>query len=542
MDIRGGKGYQNFTLEVINVNDAPKWVTIPTDTEIPEGNLFIFDVNATDIDVGDILTFNLSSQPKTNITIDSKTGLIEWRVRFEFMNESQYTLEVTLSVTDGNVTIWANFKITIIMNPRPTVKLISPANNSRVSGRDMELKWMGFDDNNDALTFVLYISKDRSAISGLLTSHRIINNTNLTSYLTNDLDVGGIYYWTVVPFDSFRPGECPDGYFKFEVNIPPTISVIQLQKATVGSKFKLELIVQDPNYGDIRNLNYSLESAPDGMSINQSTGVLTWTPKDTHVGNHNVTVAVSDGIDKVNITFQIEISEKATMTGLYNFIIISSAGFIILLVAIGSFIGGTEVGKYKFFSVIVVPFYNRLHPNRVTDNFIRGKIIGYIAAKPGENYNKIKFALKLVNGTFTYHAKILEKEGLITIVRDGIHTRFYPKGTYTQTSKAPPLKIIQEELIDMIRHEPGITQHEIIDLSGLDQKVISYNLLQLKRNDLIRVEQNGRENKYYVNETETDYSQPQDQDQSSDHSQHMSSGYDQGTYMTADSEYEPKKM
>jgi predicted transcriptional regulator len=267
----------------------------------------------------------------------------------------------------------------------------------------------------------------------------------------------------------------------------------------VGEKFEYEINGQDDNLEDINILNFGLTQAPEGMTIDSFFGILSWTPKVTQTGNHTITVWVSDGVDRTNISFELQVSKSMKGSSFVNAYVITGFSFLILFVAFGSFIGGTEVGKYKFFSLLIVPMYNRLHPKRVMDNFIRGKIIGYIEARPGDNYNKIKFALKLKNGTLTHHTNVLEKEGFISIVRDGFYTRFYPKGTAKKLPKTPIIKEVQEELIDMIRHEPGITQHEMINLIGLDQKVISYNLLQLKRNDMIRVIPNGRENKYYVN-------------------------------------------
>ena len=84
-DRRDGRDHQNFTLEVVNVNDAPEWLDAPSDTSVNEGEQFIFDANATDIDLGDELIFNITSDPITNITIVPKTGMIELWASIEFL-------------------------------------------------------------------------------------------------------------------------------------------------------------------------------------------------------------------------------------------------------------------------------------------------------------------------------------------------------------------------------------------------------------------------------------------------------------------------
>jgi predicted transcriptional regulator len=111
----------------------------------------------------------------------------------------------------------------------------------------------------------------------------------------------------------------------------------------------------------------------------------------------------------------------------------------------------------------------------------------------------------LKNGTLTHHTKVLANEGLISIQRDGFFTRFYPTDISASEFDKMPLKEIQEELVDIIRHQPGITQHEIINLLELSQSVISYNLTQLGRSNVITFEQNGREKQYYINDQEQEF-------------------------------------
>jgi hypothetical protein len=48
----------------------------------------------------------------------------------------------------------------------------------------------------------------------------------------------------------------------------------------------------DPDAGDA--LTFSLVTWPSGMSINAITGVIQWTPDESNVGAHQVTVRVED--------------------------------------------------------------------------------------------------------------------------------------------------------------------------------------------------------------------------------------------------------
>lgn len=181
------------------------------------------------------------------------------------------------------------------------------------------------------------------------------------------------------------------------------------------------------------------------------------------------------------------------------------AGIILaLIVASAGFIGGTEVGKFKFYSLILIPLYTRLHHDEVLDHFIRGQIYGYIKANPGEHYNAIKESLELNNGTLSHHLKILEKEEYIYSKRDKFYSRFYPKGMKITPLDAAQLNKIQKIIVNKIRERPGLTQNEIITILGASQQVVSYNLTKLARDNVLKIVKEGREKRYFINNVEVE--------------------------------------
>ncbi len=54
-------------------------------------------------------------------------------------------------------------------------------------------------------------------------------------------------------------------------------------------------------------LSYALTQNPSGMIIDNSSGVLSWYPNQTHVGNHSIILSVSDGIFIVNQSFVLAV-------------------------------------------------------------------------------------------------------------------------------------------------------------------------------------------------------------------------------------------
>ncbi|HEY5871338.1 MAG TPA: Ig domain-containing protein, partial [Candidatus Tectomicrobia bacterium] len=61
---------------------------------------------------------------------------------------------------------------------------------------------------------------------------------------------------------------------------------------TAGQPCNYQVTATDPDAGDV--LTYSLTTAPTGMTIQASTGLLAWTPTPAQIGDHSVTVRVVD--------------------------------------------------------------------------------------------------------------------------------------------------------------------------------------------------------------------------------------------------------
>jgi predicted transcriptional regulator len=498
MDVRRGESSHNFTLKVLNVNDAPEWTYVPKYTKIDEGELFSFQVKAVDVDLDTSLTYGLKSNPDSNVTINSETGLIEWTSNTVDLGYP-YELEIVLSVTDGIETIWTDFIIKVIQNKRPEVDLILPTEGSMVSWANTVFWWDALDDDVEKVTYTLYLGKNKSAVEELQDSVVILRNSNETSTNISGLDFGDTYYWTVIPFDGLNCGECNDGVNSFIVNSPPMISSISTQETYVGNSYRFDINAEDENIADILNLEYGLVNAPEGMTIDSETGVITWKPTKDQVGKYNVKVAVSDGRDDVNTTFVIEVKEAEDRALISRQILITLTSMSIFALIISFLVAGTEIGKYKFYTTIYTPMYNKLHPDKIFNNYTRGQIHGYIQAKPGENYNSIKKALRLTNGSLAHHLRILEKEELIYSKRNRLSTRFYAKGMKAKESDIFKLNKVQKELVKLIKTKPGLTQHEIIDLVNKNQKTISYNLTKLVRSEILEVDQKGREKRYFMN-------------------------------------------
>jgi hypothetical protein len=90
----------------------------------------------------------------------------------------------------------------------------------------------------------------------------------------------------------------------FLFNSSPVIESTPITTAKEGAAYTYEVEATDPN-GD--TLTYSLTAGPDGMTINSNTGVISWTPTESQIGDNEVVVEVSDGSRSETQSFTITV-------------------------------------------------------------------------------------------------------------------------------------------------------------------------------------------------------------------------------------------
>jgi RHS repeat-associated protein len=90
-------------------------------------------------------------------------------------------------------------------------------------------------------------------------------------------------------------------------NSPPEITSTPETTGTEGVLYEYDVEATDAD-GDV--LTFSLTLFPEGMTIDATTGLITWTPSGTQAGDHDVTVEVSDGRGGTDTqSFTIDVSE-----------------------------------------------------------------------------------------------------------------------------------------------------------------------------------------------------------------------------------------
>jgi len=301
----GGTDEHHFSLIVINVNDPPTWVDVPKDSTIHDLDICRFDINATDIDVKDVLTYNISSTPASLIGINRSTGLIEWKP------ERIGTFRINVSVTDGNVTIYHEFNLTVNYSlnvPRTILK--GPMDGLSISLLNPKLDWdIMFEGNYSRVTSDLYLSKDRSKVQGLDASARIARSLNDNVFtVIVPLEKSTTYYWTVIPYNGTIMGNCISGIWSFnesvdaELNSLPYITSRPSLVTGINVPWIYMPMAKDNDTGD--TIWLVLRSGPTGMKFDGTT--LRWTPRN--IGFYTVTLEAHDGKGSTYQVFTIEVT------------------------------------------------------------------------------------------------------------------------------------------------------------------------------------------------------------------------------------------
>jgi parallel beta-helix repeat protein len=237
-DGNGGKDSSNFTISVYNSNDPPKWTDVPENTTIVEGETYIFDVNATDMDKWDILEYDITSIPSTNIVIEESSGMIRWRPK------EVKTFVFKLSATDSKEKIYHEFWIEVLKsNSPPTIIIVSPPPEGAVANNTYNITWMGSDvDPVDMLTVDLYYVNQSQLDSDDKTGNVIaldIPNTGYYIWDINEVLEGEYYIYGVIDDgvatgDDLSEGKLIISHHMRDIT-PPMVTITDPEDMSVGN-------------------------------------------------------------------------------------------------------------------------------------------------------------------------------------------------------------------------------------------------------------------------------------------------------------------
>jgi hypothetical protein len=278
-DQSGENDTQSFTITVSNTNDAPTIISTQI-TAATEDMPYNYDVNATDVDIGDFLTYSLTTFP-TAMVIDGITGMISWTPT----NSQVGTNFVTVKVSDisGDVDLQSFNIIVVNVNDAPQINsaAVISATQDAPYAYDVDAT---DDDSGDILTYTLTESPLGMTIN---------SSSGKISWIPSYSQVGDN---PVVALVYDEGGETDSQSFTItvaNVNDPPVFTSQPVIVATEEMEYFYEVEANDVD-GD--TLQYSVLNPPQGMVVDINVGTINWTPTNDQAGEHSIIVKVIDGL------------------------------------------------------------------------------------------------------------------------------------------------------------------------------------------------------------------------------------------------------
>ncbi len=224
-------------------------------------------------------------------------------------------------------------------------------------------------------------------------------------------------------------------------------------------------------------------------------------------GEFTITIELEEGSQTINVLVkdrannQGDAAVPVKVLGAPDFEVpVVALAAVTIIFSMGAMVAATEIGRWSIL-VLFVPLYTKLRKEKILDQRTRGLIEGYVTANPGCNYTIIRDNLDLADGTLTYHLQVLEREGYVYSIREGLFRCFYPQGVPPPKRGKLHLSDTQADIIRIVKRIPGITVGEIASAMNRRPNVISYHLKLLREGGLVRMEEDGRHVRIYPIDT-----------------------------------------
>ncbi|MFP6843727.1 MAG: Ig-like domain-containing protein, partial [Thalassolituus sp.] len=290
---------QSWTITVGSVNDSPEITSVAIVTAT-EGMVYQYPVQVTDPDDannGTDLTFELTTAP-AGMTVSSM-GLIEWTP-----TNDDVSVPVTVVVRDGGESgsVPATQSWTIAVTPVNDAPEITQGATTTLSVEEDTLASLGLNATDiDTAATSLTWSVSSVAINGVA-SVTGTGSSKSVSYTPN-ADFNGSDEFAITVSDGELSDTITVNVTVNAVNDAPVMTSAAVTDATEDEAYAYAATASDID-GD--TLTWSLTEFPEGMAIDASSGVISWTPVNG-VETANVTLVVADADASATQTFTITV-------------------------------------------------------------------------------------------------------------------------------------------------------------------------------------------------------------------------------------------
>jgi len=265
---------------IASVNDPPLVTSTPNSTTATVG--FPWSYQMTGYDVENSTLRYVLDKGLPGMEMNTSSGRLTWVPKKEHVDLPDK--RVSVRVYDGQLySANQEFKLTVLPNLAPVITSSPPV--SVYAGDDYIYQVNASDPENQTLSFALVQKPGGMSI----------NETNGTVMWVPAPEQVGPNSVQVLVTDGLNPAI---QNFQVEVLVRPIVNRAPVilnnppLNATANQTYRHIVLARDD---DNDRLTFSLESKPFGMTIDNPTGLITWTPGPWQIGNNIVVIRVTDG-------------------------------------------------------------------------------------------------------------------------------------------------------------------------------------------------------------------------------------------------------
>lgn len=269
----------------LSINNPPQFISTAPSTAT-EDSLYTYSITAVDVDIDDIVTLSLDTFP-TGMTISG--NVISWTP----VNSQVGNNRVVIRATDNHGAFTRQSYTVSVLNTNDPPVITSTPPTAATQNMQYSYQIVAIDvDVGDALTYSLATNPTGMTVSstGLVTwtpNSSQVSTHNVKVYVRDASMAADSQSWTITVTN---------------VNDAPEITTLSLDTAYEDIAYIDTLKAVDP---DGNAVFWFLLEGPDSLTVNLTTGVISWTPRYEHAGNNTVKVRATDGILNDTATFSI---------------------------------------------------------------------------------------------------------------------------------------------------------------------------------------------------------------------------------------------
>ena len=310
-DSRGNTATGSFKVTVTNPAPVAQDLSFTTNEDTPvAAGLLAADPN------GNALNYSVVAQPAHG-SLTGTAPVLTYTPAANYHGPDSFTYKANDGTTDSNV---ATVSITVkAVNDAP---VLAPVGDRSVDEEtQLSFTAVGSDDRDNPAPNALTYS-----LVGAPAGASINPSTGAFSWTPTEQQGAGSYTFTVKVTDDGTPGLSGEETINVtvnEVNVAPVAADVPASLAGQwGDPVAFTATATDHDVtqpGDKPNvLSFSLVGAPDGASIDSSTGAFAWTPDSTQIGAHSFQVRVTDdGTPALHheLPVSVTVGKRATSLG-----------------------------------------------------------------------------------------------------------------------------------------------------------------------------------------------------------------------------------